>query len=60
MKIGIGTRFFLALVTLISVALLWMKFVERYLTIWGALITSLIIGALIFWYGGRDNSPVPR
>jgi predicted small integral membrane protein len=46
-----GDRFFLSLLILFLVSLLWLKFVEPYIPIYGALILSLIIGFFIIKYG---------
>ena len=46
-----GDRFFISLILFFLIGLLWLKFVEPFLPIYGALILGLIIGAIIVKYG---------
>jgi len=46
-----GDRFFISLLILFLIGLLWLKFIEPLLPIYGALILSLIIGFFIVKYG---------
>jgi len=46
-----GDRFFLSLLVLLFLSLLWLKFVEPFIPIHGALVLSIIIGTIIVKYG---------
>jgi len=47
---GPGNRFFWWFYTMIVIGLLWLRFVKPYLSIWGALIISLILFPIFMWY----------
>lgn len=46
-----GDRFFLSILVLFFISLMWMKFIEPFLPIYGALVVSIIIGWIIVKYG---------
>ena len=46
-----GDRFFISLLILFAISLFWLKFIEPFLPIYGALIVSVIIGIIIVKYG---------
>jgi len=46
-----GDRFFLSLLVMLFIGLLWLKFVEPFIPIHGALVLSIIIGTIIVKYG---------
>ena len=46
-----GDRFFLSLLVLLFIGLLWLKFVEPFIPIHGALVLGIIIGTIIVKYG---------
>jgi predicted small integral membrane protein len=54
-KIGLktsrGDRIFLGMILLILIHLLWMRFIEKYLPLWFALIISLILLIIIVKWG---------
>ncbi|MEE9474074.1 MAG: DUF2160 family membrane protein [Candidatus Hydrothermarchaeaceae archaeon] len=46
-----GDRFFVSLLTFFLISLLWLKFIEPFLPIYGALILGIIIGIIVVKYG---------
>jgi len=54
-KIGLktsrGDRIFLSMVLLILIHLLWMKFLEKYFTLWPAFFISIILAIIIVKWG---------
>jgi predicted small integral membrane protein len=46
-----GDRFFVSLLIFFLISLLWLKFVEPFIPIYGALVLGLIIGFFIIRYG---------
>jgi len=54
-KIGLktsrGDRIFLGMILLILLHLLWMRFLEKYLSLWFAFIISLILLTIIVKWG---------
>jgi len=54
-KIGLktskGDRIFLGMVLLILIHLLWMKFLEKYLTLWPAFFISLALLIILVKWG---------
>jgi len=54
-KIGLktskGDRVFLGMVLLILIHLLWMKFLEKYLTLWPAFFISLALLIILVKWG---------
>lgn len=46
-----GDRFFVSLLVFFLIALLWLKFVDPYIPIYGALVLGLVIGFFIIKYG---------
>jgi predicted small integral membrane protein len=54
-KIGLktsrGDRIFLGMILLILVHLLWMKFIEKYLSLWFAFILSTVLLIIIIKWG---------
>jgi predicted small integral membrane protein len=46
-----GDRFFVSLLIFFLIALLWLKFVEPFIPIYGALVLGLIVGFFIVKYG---------
>jgi len=41
---------------MILIGIIWIKFIEEYITAWGALLVGFIVSALIIRYGGREFS----
>jgi len=54
-KIGLKTsivdRVFLSVIIFIAIGLLWLRFLEEYLSIWYSVIVSLIVGIIIVKWG---------
>ncbi|MEM2181055.1 MAG: hypothetical protein QXP32_09615 [Nitrososphaeria archaeon] len=46
-----GERLFYAIAIMIALGFIGLRFLEEYITMWGVLIISLIIGAIILKYG---------
>ena len=46
-----GDRFFISLLVLLFIGLLWLKFVEPFIPIHGALVLGIIFGTIIVKYG---------
>jgi predicted small integral membrane protein len=46
-----GDRFFVSLLIFFLISLLWLKFVEPFIPIYGALVLGLIIGFFFIKYG---------
>ena len=44
-------RFFISGVCLVAIHLLWLRFIEGYIPLWGAMIVSLALGVYIFKRG---------
>jgi predicted small integral membrane protein len=51
LKTSTGDRIFLGMIFLILIHLLWMRFIEKYLSLWFALIVSLILLIIIVKWG---------
>jgi predicted small integral membrane protein len=46
-----GDRFFMSILVLLYIGLLWLKFVEPFIPIHGALVLGIITGTIIVKYG---------
>jgi predicted small integral membrane protein len=46
----IGDRIFLAVASMIAIGFLWLRFLSS-VTIWGALIISIVFGAILVKWG---------
>jgi predicted small integral membrane protein len=46
-----GERFFYAIAIMIALGFIGLRFLEEYITMWGVLIISIIIGIIIVKYG---------
>ena len=44
-------RVFISVVCFVAVSLLWMRFIEAYIPIWGAIIISLVLAVIIIRWG---------
>jgi len=56
MPLSLGNRVFWSIALMILIGILWIKFIEGYITAWGALVVGFIASALIIRYGGRELS----
>jgi len=56
MPLSLSDRVFWSIALTILVGVLWVKFLEQYVTAWGALVVGLIIAILIMKFGGREFS----
>jgi predicted small integral membrane protein len=56
MPLSLGDRIFWSIALIIFIGVIWVKFIEKYITSWGALIVGLIVSALIMKYGGKEIS----
>lgn len=56
MPLSLGDRVFWSIALMIFIGVIWVKFIENYISSWGALIVGLIVSALIMKYGGREIS----
>lgn len=50
MQMGIGDRIFWSIISLVVITLLWIKFLEPFIPLWGSLIISGIAAFIIFTY----------
>ena len=46
-----GDRFFVSLLVFFFVSLMWLKFIEPFIPIYGALVLGIIVGVVIVKYG---------
>jgi len=53
MPMSRGDRVFWSIVVIILVGLLWVKFVEQYLSAWWALVIGIALAILIIRYGEK-------
>ncbi len=51
MKTNAFDRVFISVVCFVAVSLLWMRFIEAYIPIWGAVISSLVLAVIIIRWG---------
>lgn len=51
LRTSLGDRVFLGIVLLILLHLLWLRFLEKYVSLWVCLIISVILLVLIAKYG---------
>ncbi|GEM_PF-7090015 len=56
MPLSLGDRVFWSIALTIFIGVIWVKFIENYISSWGALIVGLIVSALIMKYGGKEIS----
>jgi len=50
-KTSPGEKVFLSIVSFIAICFLWLRFVEPYVSMWGAPIVSAIVAAIIIKWG---------
>lgn len=50
-KTSPGEKVFLSIVSFIAICFLWLRLVEPYIPMWGALIASAIVAAIIMKWG---------
>jgi len=50
-KTSPGEKVFLSIVSFIAICFLWLRFVELYVSMWGAPIVSAIVAAIIIKWG---------
>jgi len=46
-EISVGSRIFWSMVLLIIIVLAWLKYVEEYVTLWGALVVWVIAAGIM-------------
>jgi predicted small integral membrane protein len=51
MKTNAFDRVFISVVCFVAINLLWMRFIEAYIPIWGAVVISLILAVIIIRWG---------
>lgn len=51
MKTNAFDRVFISVVCFVAISLLWMRFVEAYIPIWGAVILSFVLAVIIIRRG---------
>ena len=51
MKTNTFDRVFISVVCFVAINLLWMRFIEAYIPLWGAVIISLILAVIIIRWG---------
>jgi predicted small integral membrane protein len=51
MRTNTFDRVFISVVLYVAISLLWMRFIEAYIPIWGAIIISLILAVIIIRRG---------
>ncbi len=51
MKTNTFDRVFISVVCFVAINLLWMRFIEAYIPIWGAVVISLILAVIIIRWG---------
>ena len=51
MRTNTFDRVFISVVCFVAVSLLWMRFIEAYIPIWGAIIISLVLAVIIIRWG---------
>jgi len=51
MKTNTFDRVFISVVCFVAISLLWMRFIEAYIPIWGAVIISLVLAVIIIRRG---------
>jgi len=54
-EMGIGDRIFWSLVCFFVISLLWMKFIEPFIPLWGSLFVSGAVAFLIATFGRRSK-----
>lgn len=56
MPLSLGDRVFWSIATAIFIGIIWVKFIERYISAWWALVIGFIASVLIMRYGGKEIS----
>ncbi|MEM2178515.1 MAG: hypothetical protein QXF09_06265 [Nitrososphaerota archaeon] len=56
MPLSLGDRIFWSIALTILIGVIWVKFIENYISSWGALVVGLIVSVLIMKYGGKEIS----
>lgn len=56
LPMSLGDRVFWSIATMILIGIIWVKFIEKYLNAWWALVVGLVISAFIIKYGGKEIS----
>jgi predicted small integral membrane protein len=52
---GIGDQIFWSIISLLVITLLWLKFIEPFIPLWGSLIVSGIVVSAIFTFNRKKK-----
>ena len=52
---GIGDQIFWSIISLLVITLLWLKFIEPFIPMWGSLIVSGIVAFIIFAFNRKKK-----